>query len=154
MFLRSIGIFYYTIFFLGVVFWELQGVEVSKGGRSAILGGHFFEFVRIWWVESKNGCPQPTKASKNNIGLIVSEKIGFLQKIRGNFSFGCHSERKNGVTKKIFTPLNCDGQIIFSAGFREQNGISSFSMLPMVWAEEPRKWNFSVLDAYFWDEIS
>ena len=42
----------------GVVFLELQGVEVSKRGHSAILGGHFFQFVRNGWVESKNGCPQ------------------------------------------------------------------------------------------------
>ena len=37
---------------------EKKDVEIGQG-RSAILGGHFFQFVRIGWVESKNGCPQP-----------------------------------------------------------------------------------------------
>ena len=88
-----------------------------------------------------------------SIRLIVSEKIGFLWKIRENFSLGCHSERKNYVAQKIFIPQSCDGQIICSVDCREQNGISSFSMLPMVWAADPRKWNFSVSGTYFWDEI-
>ena len=88
------------------------------------------------------------------IGPIVSEKIRFLWKIRENFSLGCPSERKNDVAQKIFTPQGCDGQIICSVDCREQNGISSFWMLPIVWAVGPRKWNFSVSGAHFLDDFS
>ena len=48
LFLRSKGIFYCTIFFsLGLLFWELEVVEVSKWGRSPILGGRFFNFCKL-----------------------------------------------------------------------------------------------------------
>ena len=82
-----------------------------------------------------------------SIALIVSKKIC------ENFSFGCRSEGKNDVAKKIVTPQSCDGQIICSVDYSEQNGISSFSILPMVWAAGPRKWNFSVSRAFFTDEF-
>ena len=89
-----------------------------------------------------------------SIALIVSEKIGFLWKICENFSFGCRSEGKNDVAQKILTPQSCDGQIICSVDYSEQNGISSFSILPIVWAAGPRKWNFSVSHGFFTDEFS
>ena len=82
------------------------------------------------------------------------KKIQFSWKICKNFSFACHSERKNGIVQKISTPQSGDGQIIWSVHCREQNGKSSFSILPVVWASDPREWNFSVSSAYFWNEIS
>ena len=84
-----------------------------------------------------------------SIGAIVSEKIGFLWKIRENFSFACHHKRKSYVTQKILIPQSCDGHMICSVDCREQNGIPSFSMLPMVWAAGPRKWNFLVFSCIF-----
>ena len=87
------------------------------------------------------------------IGGIVSEKIGFSWKIRENFSFGCRSEEKNDVAQKILTPQSCDGQMICSVDYSEQNGILSFSILPMVWAAGPHKWNFSVSGAFFSDKF-
>ena len=51
------------------------------------------------------------------------------------------------------TSLRCDGQIICSVDRREQNGPSSFSMLPMVWGAEPHKCNLMVSRPYFLDEF-
>ena len=50
-------------------------------------------------------------------------------------------------------PQSCDGHMICSVDCREQNGIPSFSMLPMVWAAGPRKWNFSVFSRIFTEEF-
>ena len=83
------------------------------------------------------------------IGLIVSKKIKFLWKNRKNFSFACHWGRKDDVAQKILTPQSSHGQIICSVDCRVQSGMSSFSMLPIVWAVGPRKWNFSVSYAHF-----
>ena len=65
-----------------------------------------------------------------SIALIVSEKIGFLWKICENFSFGCRSGEKNDVAQKILTPQSCDGQMICSVDYSEQNGISATSIFP------------------------
>ena len=45
-------------------------------------------------------------------------------------------------------PQSWDGQVIRLVDCREENGISSFSMLPIVWAAGPRRWNFSVFSHY------
>ena len=45
---------------------------------------------------------------------------------------------KSHVTQKILIPQSCDVQMICSVDCREQNGILSFSMLPMVWAAGSR----------------
>ena len=88
------------------------------------------------------------------VHLIDSfQKIRFSWKICKNSSFACHSERKNDVTPKILTPQSSHGQIICSVDCRVQSGMSSFSMLPIVWAVGPRKWNFSVSYAHFFDEF-
>ena len=57
------------------------------------------------------------------------------------------------MTQKILTPQRYDGQIICSVDCREQNGLSSFSMLPMVWGAGPHKCNFKVSRPYFLDEF-
>ena len=64
--------------------------------------------------------------------------------IRKKFSFTCHYERKNYVTRKILTPQTFGGQIICSVDCREQNGLSSSSMLHVVWSARPHNWNFLV----------
>ena len=92
----------------------------------------------------------------NSLGSIFFELHGenwIFVKIRKNFSFTSHSERKNDVAQKILTPRSYDWQIICSVDCREQNGILSFWMLPMVWAAGPRKWNFSVFSRIFTDKF-
>ena len=84
----------------------------------------------------------------NSLGSIFFELHGenwIFVKIRKNFSFTSHSERKNDVAQKILTPRSYDGQIICSVDCREQNGILSFWMLPMVWAAGPVSGTFRYL---------
>ena len=86
----------------------------------------------------------------NSLGSIFFELHGenwVFVKIRKNFSFTSHSERKNDVAQKIFIPQSCDWQTICSVDCREQNSISRFSILLMVWSAGLRKWNFLVSHA-------
>ena len=95
----------------------------------------------------------------NSLGSIFFEEHGenwIFVKIHKHFSFGCHSERKNDVrlvTQKVLTLQSSGEQIICSVVCRKQNGLSSFSMLPMVWGAGPHKWNFLVSRAYFFGRI-
>ena len=68
----------------------------------------------------------------------------------------CRSVETNDVdvAQKIFTPKICVGEIISSVDLSEKNGISIFSILPMVSATGPCKWNFSVSRAFFTDEFA
>ena len=48
------------------------------------------------------------------------------------------SQREQGfVTQKVLTPQIWDGQMICSVDCRERNGVSSSSMIPMIWAPGP-----------------
>ena len=78
--------------------------------------------------------------------------MDFGEKFAKILVWGVTLREKNDVAQKIFIPQSCDGQIICSVDSNEQNGTSSFSMLPMVWGADPCKWNFSVSGAYFWNE--
>ena len=111
----------HKLFFLGLVFWELQGVEVPKRVVRPFFGVIFFNLRELGGSNQKlvvHSLKERKKIGEDfgfwglSIGPIVSEKIGFLWKIRENFSLGCPSERKNDVTQKILTPQSYDGQII------------------------------------------
>ena len=73
-------------FFLRLLFWELEVVEVSKRGRLAISGGRFFQFLRIGWVESKNACQQSRRAQKNR-GSVFWSFIDSTDSFRENWIF-------------------------------------------------------------------
>ena len=91
--------------------------------------------------------------SVGSIFFELHQENWIFVKICKNFSCACHFERKNDVTPKILTPQSFDGQIICSVDCREQNDLSSFLMLPMVWGAGRHKWNFLVSRADFLDEF-
>ena len=100
LFLRSIGIFYCTNFFFQDFYFRSQrSSKFQKGVVHPFWRVVFFNFCKLGGSNQKMLVSNLEELKKIgevcfgvlSIALIVSEKIGFLRKIRENFSFGCRT---------------------------------------------------------------
>ena len=64
----------------------VRGRRSFKKGSFAHLGGRFFQFLQIGWVESKNACQQSRRAQKNR-GSVFWSFIDSTDSFRENWIF-------------------------------------------------------------------